>query len=423
MSIVVIGASHHSAPLEMLEKMVIDDDRRTKALDDLLGREHLSEVVVVSTCNRTEVYAVAEKFHGAYGDVRDFFAELTFLPPDAFADSLQVEYDDDAVRHLFRVAAGLESVVVGEHEILGQVRTAWEAARVAGASGASLNLLFRHAIEAGKRARTETNIARHVASVSQAAVVMAADRAGDLMGRRAVVVGAGDMGRGMVQLLADHGLDEVVVVNRTAARAEALLASLRPGAPVRAAEYDALLDELVGADVVFTSTRSTSSVLTTDDIAPVLAGRDGRELVIVDIAVPRDVDPAVGELDGVTLLDMDALADFTERGIAERRREIPAVNAIVEAEFLRHAVDASSRQVAPLVRDLHSFGESMRVAELDRFAARLADLDPSERETVESLTRAIVAKLMHTPTVRLKDAAGTLRGERLATNLRDLFDL
>ena len=276
MSIVVIGASHHSAPLEMLEKMVIDDDRRTKALDDLLGREHLSEVVVVSTCNRTEVYAVAEKFHGAYGDVRDFFAELTFLPPDAFADSLQVEYDDDAVRHLFRVAAGLESVVVGEHEILGQVRTAWEAARVAGASGASLNLLFRHAIEAGKRARTETNIARHVASVSQAAVVMAADRAGDLMGRRAVVVGAGDMGRGMVQLLADHGLDEVVVVNRTAARAEALLASLRPGAPVRAAEYDALLDELVGADVVFTSTRSTSSVLTTDDIAPALAGRDGR---------------------------------------------------------------------------------------------------------------------------------------------------
>lgn len=423
MSIVVIGASHRSAPLELLEAMAIDADHLDKALDDLLGREHLSEAVVVSTCNRTEVYVVAERFHGAFGDVRDFFSDLTFLPPDRFADELVVSHDDDAVRHLFRVAAGLESAVVGEHEILGQVRTAWERARQQGSAGSTLNLLFRHALEAGKRARTDTGIARHVTSVSQAAVVMAAEQVGGLAGRRAVVLGAGDMGRGMVHLLAEHDLAELVVVNRSAQRAEELASAHGPETAVRAAAYGHLHLELVDADVLFTATGSDQPILAPAEMEPLMSSRGGRELLVVDIAVPRDVVPAVGDIPGITLVDMVGLGAFAERGLAERRREIPAVEAIVDDEVDRYSADASSRQVAPLVADLYELGDSVRSAELARHAARLATMSDADRETVEAVTRAVVAKLLHTPTVRVKDAAGTLRGERLAANLRELFDL
>jgi len=422
-SIVVIGASHRSAPLELLEAMAIDADHLDKALDDLLGREHLSEAVVVSTCNRTEVYVVAERFHGAFGDVRDFFSDLTFLPPDRFADELVVSHDDDAVRHLFRVAAGLESAVVGEHEILGQVRTAWERARQQGSAGSTLNLLFRHALEAGKRARTDTGIARHVTSVSQAAVVMAAEQVGGLAGRRAVVLGAGDMGRGMVHLLAEHDLAELVVVNRSAQRAEELASAHGPETAVRAATYGHLHLELADADVLFTATGSDQPILAPAEMEPLMSRRGGRELLVVDIAVPRDVVPAVGDIPGITLVDMVGLGAFAERGLAERRREIPAVEAIVDDEVDRYSADASSRQVAPLVADLYELGDSVRSTELARHAARLATMSDADRETVEAVTRAVVAKLLHTPTVRVKDAAGTLRGERLAANLRELFDL
>ena len=180
MSIVVIGLNHQSAPLELLEQLSVRDDDLVKTFDDLMGRENISEVVVLSTCNRTEVYAVAERFHGAYEDIRSYFSERSFLSPDRFADDLYVHYDDEAVAHLFRVASGVDSAVLGESEILGQVKAAWEAARLSDVSGPVLNLLFRHAATTGKRARTETGIARNITSVSQAAVAMAADRLGGL---------------------------------------------------------------------------------------------------------------------------------------------------------------------------------------------------------------------------------------------------
>ncbi|HKY13866.1 MAG TPA: glutamyl-tRNA reductase [Microthrixaceae bacterium] len=419
MSVVVIGASHRTAPLAVLEKMAVDREHLPKYLDALLARDHVSEAVIVSTCNRTEIYAVAEQFHGAYDDVRDLFSDITFLPPEAFADSLIVEWDTAAVRHLFAVAAGLDSVVIGEHEILGQVRDAWDVARNGGAAGSTLNLLFRHAIETGKRARTETAISRSVTSVSQAAVVMASDRLGGLDGRDAVVLGAGAMGQGMVSLLAEVGVREVTVVNRSAERAEQV-ASLAAG---RAATLGSLADELVAADVAFTSTASPVPLLSVDDIAPVVARRDGRPLLIVDIAVPRDVDPVVGSIEGVDLLDMDDLRAFADRGLAERRREVPAVEAIVDAEVDRYESARTSREVAPLVTDMREWAETVRGSEVGRFATKLSTLDPNEREAVEALTRAIVAKLVHVPTTRLKDASGTLRGERLSAALRDLLDL
>jgi glutamyl-tRNA reductase len=419
-SIVVVGANHRTAPLELLERMAVRGDTLPKFLHHLDDGEHTSEAVVLATCNRTEVYLVAERFHGAFGEVREFFSDLTYLPPERFADSLYVHYDEQAVAHLFEVAAGLDSAVPGEHEILGQVRVAWEVARAEGTSRRGLNLLFRHALEVGKRARTETAIATHVTSVSQAAVLIARDRVGGLAGRRVVVAGAGAIAKGMVSFLGAEGVAEVVVANRTPERAEARLEGLE--VPARVVPLSALVEELRDADVIFGATGAPGFVLDRARVAEAVAGR-ARPLLAVDVAVPRDIDPAVASLDGVELLDMRAVAEITEAGLRLRHREAEAVHRIVEEEVHRFTAAASAREVAPLITSLHDRAEQVRVAELERFATKLGWLGPDERAAVDALTRGMLAKLLHDPTVRLKDAAGSSRGERLASSLAELFDL
>jgi len=418
-SVVVIGLNHRSVPLDLLERMTIDDSRLPKALHDVASREHVSEAVVLSTCNRTEIYIVAEKFHGAYADLRNFLSEMAYLPPEAFSDHLYVQYDDDAVAHLFAVTSGLDSAVVGEAEILGQVRRAWERAQEEGTAGSSLNLLFRHALEVGKRARTETGISRNIASVSTAAVAMAAQRLGSLQGRRILVLGAGEMGEGMVRALASAGVDDVRIANRTWDRAVELAEHLG-GRAVRLADLN---DSLAEVDLLLTSTGASSMMLEHGDLDRVMEARAGRPVLIVDVAVPRDVDPQAADIPGVTLLDMDDLRAFAELGVNERRREVAAVEEMIAEELERFVAVSSAREVAPLVAGLHERGESVRAAELDRYRTRLGALDDRQVEAVEALTKGIVAKLLHDPTVGLKDAAGSPRGERLAEALRDLFDL
>ena len=419
MSVVVIGLNHRTVPLALLERMTVDDARIGKALHDVASRDNVSEAVVLSTCNRLEVYVVAERFHGAYHDIRNFLSETAFMPPEQFGDHLYVHYDDDAVAHLFAVTSGLDSAVVGEAEILGQVRGAWEHARIEGTAGAQLNLLFRHALEVGKRARTETSIARHVASVSTAAVAMAADRLDGLAGRRVLVLGAGEMGEGMVHALAEKDVADLSIANRTWERA-AELASRVGGRAVRLAD---LRETLVDVDLLLTGTGASSMMLEHGDFARVMTERNDRPLIVVDVAVPRDVDPAAGDLPGVVLLDMDDLRTFVERGLAARRREVDAVQRIIGEELERFVAVSSAREVAPLVRELYERAEAVRSSEFERYGSRLAQLDPEQVETIEALTRAIVAKLLHDPTVALKDAAGSPRGERLVESLRDLFDL
>jgi glutamyl-tRNA reductase len=417
---IVVGANHRTAPLELLERMSVRGDDLPKLLHMLDQGAHSSESVVLSTCNRTEVYMLAERFHGAFGEVRDFFSDLTFLPPDRFADSLYVHYDDQAVGHLFSVAAGLDSAVPGEHEILGQVRTAWDVARDEGTARRGLNMLFRHALEVGKRARTETGISTHVTSVSQAAVLLAAEHLGGLGGRRAVVVGAGSMGRGVASFLASAGVSELVVANRSEDRAIEVVEGL--DAPSRAVGLGALPVELATADLLIAATASEHHLLGVDAVAGALPGRS-EPLLAVDVALPRDIDPAVGRLEQVHLLDMEDIAELTEKGLAERRREAAAVRRIVDEEVARFAAGVSAREVAPLVTALRERAEAVRAAELERHAARLATLDPAQREVVEAVTRGLVAKLLHDPTVRLKGAAGSARGDRLADSLSELFDL
>ncbi len=419
MSLVAIGLNHRSVPLDLLERMSLGESDLPKALHALVARPHVREAVVLSTCNRTEVYVEAERFHGAYQDVRDSLAELCHLLPEEFAEYLYAHYDLDAAHHLFSVVTGLDSAVLGETEVVGQVRRAWEIAQGEGVVGAAVNGLFRRAIEVGKRARTETGISRHITSVSQAAVAMAAERLGGLSGRSVLVLGAGEMGEGMAVSLAGAGVGEIVVVNRTHATGADLAARIGG----RAAPLTALASELVATDLLLTSTGASSMIVESADIAEVMTARPERPLLIVDIAVPRDVDPSAAEIPGVTLLDMSDLTAFAEAGVRERRREVDAVNRIIEEEIGRYLAERSARELAPLISALHERGEALRVAELERHRSRLADLSPDALAAVEAATRGIVAKLLHAPTVRVKQASGSERGDHLAAGLRELFDL
>ena len=417
MSIVVIGVNHRTAPLAVLERLTIAPDDVAKAVVGLARRDNLREVAVLSTCNRTEVYAVAERFHGAYADIRDFLCELGSLRADELHPHLYSQHDDAAAQHLFEVAAGLDSAVLGESEILGQVRAAWQRAKDEAGVRSTLDLLFRHALRVGKRARTETAIGRGTSSVSHAAVEMVTDRLGELHGRHVVVVGAGEMGVGVATALHKAGAGTITVCNRTPERGIHL--AERVGG--RAVGLDRLGEALATADVVLACTASGLSTVTTEDVAANL--RPGSAMLVVDIAVPRSVDHSVGALQGVTLLDLDDLRDWADRGISLRTAEVDRVRRLVTEEVEQFALEVTARQAAPLVAQLHRQAESVRCGELARYASRLGELDDDERDAVEALTKAIVKKLLHGPSVRLRHDAGTPKGERNAAAVSDLFDL
>jgi glutamyl-tRNA reductase len=419
MSILVIGVNHRSGPLGVLERVALPTGEVPKAVERLAQRDNLREVVLISTCNRTEVYAVAEKFHGAYADIRDFLCELADLSADELHPHLYSHHDVAAVTHLFDVAAGLDSAVLGETEILGQVRQAWELAQREGAARSTMNLLFRHALVAGKRARTETAIARGTTSVSQAAVEMASERLGGLDGRRVAVIGAGAMGEGIALALRRSGAGDVFVVNRTPERGESLAARVE-GVAVG---FERLPEVLADTDVAITCTGAGDPVIDRQLVSSAATLRYDRPLLLVDIAVPRDVASDVAELEGVSLLDLDDLNAWADRGRQQRRAEVDGVRQLVADEVERFLLESTALQAAPLVAAMRERAESLRLRELDRHAAQLGALEPAQRELVEAITRGVVAKLLHEPSVRLRDQAGTPRGERNAAAVADLFDL
>jgi glutamyl-tRNA reductase len=417
MSILVIGVNHRSGPLSVLERVALSPDEVPKAVDALVSRDNVREVAVLSTCNRTEIYAVAERFHGAYADIRDFLCDLGHIAPDELHPHLYSQHDELAVRHLFEVAAGLDSVVVGETEILGQLRQAWEIAQAEGGARSTLNLLFRRAIGVGKRARTETAIARGTASISHAAVEMAVEHHGSIEGLDVAVIGAGAMGEGIAVALRAAGVGTVTVVNRSPERGTALAERIDG----TACGFECLPDALASADLVLTSTGSGMPIVTRELMAGI--DRSSRPLLFVDIAVPRDVATDVAGLPGVSVLDLDDLSAWAAQGRAQRLAEVQRVDQIVVEEVERYSLEAAALQAAPLVTALRSRAEQLRAAEVDRFAKRLRELDADQLALVESLTKGIVAKLLHEPSVRLRNQAGTPQGERNAAAVADLFDL
>ena len=419
MSLVVVGLNHRTVPVELLERMAVAPAGMPKALQDLARREHLAEVVLLSTCNRTEIYSHATLFHPAMQDVRDFLADTSGVDPDEFGDLLYADHDDAAVAHLFGVAAGLDSMIIGEGEILGQVREAWTIAEHEHASGPLLSRTFRHAIEVGKRARTETGIGRNSVSVSTAAVTLAASKLGTLDERRVLVLGAGEMGESAALALAGAGVGEIVVANRTAATAKALAARV-DGSAIPLAS---LADALDQCDLLLVSTGAPDVLVERGAIEAAMERRNGRALLIVDIGVPRNVDPGAGEVFGVDLLDIDDLRAVGEQTLAQRRQEIGKVRDVIAEELDRYRVDRAAREAAPLVTALRARAEEIRIAELDRARARLTDLSPEAWDSLDALTRSVVNKLLHEPTVRIKDAAGTPRGDLYADALSELFAL
>ena len=419
MSLVVVGLNHRTAAVDLLERMTVPPAGLPKALHSLADREHLADVVLLSTCNRTEVYAQTTRFHPGIDDVRHFLADLAGLDPDSLAERLYTYHDDAAVAHLFGVAAGLDSMIIGEAEILGQVREAWQTAERAGTAGPLLSRAFRHAVQVGKRVRRDTRIGHHAVSVSSAAVTLAAERLGSLAGKRVLVLGAGDVGVGMAVALAGAGVGEIVVANRSPARARELARRVDG----RAVSLDEIPDTLVDTDVLLASTGAPNVLIERGDMEAVMTRRDGRALLVVDVAVPRDVDPGVGQVFGITLLDIEALRAFGEQNLERRRAEIDNVRGIVTDELDRFRLERSAREVAPLVAALRDRAETLRQAELRRRSARLRALDPDAAEVVDAISRAVVNKLLHEPTVRVKDAAGSARGELLADALADLFAL
>lgn len=418
MSFVVIGLNHATAPLDLLEQVTVGADDLPKALHDLSQRPYVSEAVLLSTCNRTEIYVEAERFHGAFQDVRDFLAQSSFVAPERLGDVLYTYYDDEAVEHLFRVSAGVDSAVVGEHEILGQVKRAWQVAQEQECVGSNLNTVFRSALEVGKRVRTDTDISRHVASVSQAAIVLA-DAQAPLAGSSALLIGAGEMGSGMALSLAERDLAAITVMSRTTGTADDLAA--RIGADVR--PIDELLDALVECDLAFTSTAAPSLVVEADALAQVMERRNGRPLLIVDVALPRDIDPAASELPGLHLCDLDAVGAFVAEGLESRSAELEQATGIINDEVARYAERVGQQSVAPLITEFRAEAERLRTEELIRQSGRLENLSDEQRQAVDEITRAVLNKFLHEPTVRLKESATSLRGERLASALRELFDL
>ncbi len=429
MSLVVVGLNERDAPLELLGHVAVADRDLSKVLRGLADSPHIDEVVVVSTCMRTEVYAIVERFHDGLADIHQLFQQRSSGSPSESAsltEHLVVEYDDAAIRHLFSVAAGIDSAVLGEGEILRQVRAAAAAAHVEGTAGPYLDGLFRHAVEVGKRSRTETAIARGITSLAHVTTEIASRTVGGtLAGKRVVVVGAGEMGEGIADALVPSGSTEatspreIVIANRSLARAEALAGRIGG----RAIGLAQLFDEVAKADVVMTATSGEEVIFDLASLTTALVDRTERPLVIVDAAMPRDVAPEVVDVAGVTLFNLDDLRRFAESEMNARRDEVESVVNIIDEELERYRFKLRTRAVTPVITALRAKADLIVEEELARVASRLDELAPVDRELIENLAHRLVQKLLHEPTVQLKEAAGSGRGERLAEALRALFDL
>jgi glutamyl-tRNA reductase len=401
-AISLVGTSYRRADLALRERVHLTPQAAADLSADLAsdGRE----AVVVATCNRTEIYIA--------GDAAPARAALAGrLASGRENDVLDEREGRDAVLHIFRVAAGLESQLPGESQVLGQVREAYELARGRGATGPALSRLFEHALRTGKRVRAETGVGTTPAAVPAAAADLARRVVGDLEGRRVVVIGAGKMGELAVTSFLARGAERVFVANHRLERAEEL--ARRFGG--EAVPFDRMAEELTRADVVLSSTRCPQTILHADEIAPAIAARAGRPLVLLDIAVPRDLDPAIADLPGCVLFDLDALGSA---GLELGDEATASAEAIVAEEADAFDVWLAAREAAPTVAALRRRAEEIRLRELARAEPRLRDLSPAERERVERLTAQIVAKLLHEPTVRAQESAG-----EHAAALRHLFAL
>jgi glutamyl-tRNA reductase len=414
MSVLAVGLSHRSAPVSLLEEVTLGIGDTSEVLGELKAGA-VSEAVVLSTCNRVEVYADTEGFHAGVDAITDLLARRSGVPLEELSKHLYVHWEGQAVLHLFQVACGLDSMVVGESQILGQLRRAYGAA--GDTAGRVLHELFQTALRVGKRAHSETALDEAGQSLVSVALEHAVRSVGDLAGRSVLVVGAGSMGALAGATLRRAGVGAVVVANRTPDNAARLALSLEG----RGVGLDALVDELVVADVVVTSTGATGLVVHRDVVAAAVARRDGRPVAILDLALPRDVDPLVRTVPGVTLVDLETLqAALTE---TDAGAGVEAAREIVTEEVGAFLTWQKASRVQPTVVALRGRADEVVAAELGRLKGRLPALDDKARAEVEQTVRRVVQTLLHTPTVRVKELTEAPVGLSYAEALRELFGL
>ena len=416
MSVLVVGVSHKTAPVSVLERVAVDADGVGKLVHAVAGCEHVLEATALTTCNRVEIYAEVDRFHGSVEAVSRLLCELADESPEDVVQHLYVHYDDGAVSHLFGVASGLDSMVIGETQILGQTRDALRVGQEAGTIGPALNALFQQALRVGKRVHAETDIQRAAPSLVALALDRAAAAIGPVTGQRVLVVGAGAMAALSVATVARRGAVDVVVASRTESNARRL-AEQYGGRAVPLTQAQEVMSDV---DLLVSCTGATGVVL---PLAVVAGARTeaARPLAVIDLALPHDVDPSVAQLPGVTLFDLARLADEVNEG--DGGTEAAAVREIVAQEIAAFLAARSSATVTPTVVALRTMATGIVDGEVQRLLARLPDLDPAVQAEVEHAVRRVADKLLHQPTVRVKELANETGAVSYAAALAELFSL
>ncbi len=416
--LITLGISHKTAPVQLRERLALTQSAVAGFLHEIVAHPEVHEAVVISTCNRTELTLVVGDAVAAESGVLGILAQRAHVRPTELAERIYSPRNCDAARQLFRVSAGLESMIVGEAEIQGQVKRAYEVALAAGTTGPLTNRLFTAALKTGKRVRSETSIGLGRASISSTAVELACDVLGDAPDPRVVIIGAGETSELTARALAAHGISSLFVANRNADRARSLAERFGGGV----AALDDLPDQLAVADVVVASTASPHPIIGVEELELVMRARNGRALLLVDIAVPRDVDPACADLPGVTLCDMDDLQARVAHTVSVREAEALRAEAIVEEEISRFADWLGTLAVQPTIRALRAYGDEIVAQVLAENAARWEQASERDIARAEAIARSVMNRLLHEPTLRLRTMTEGRSHGRLQI-MRELFGL
>lgn len=419
MFIVAVGVSHKTAPVEIREKLSFTEQLAKETLDALCSHPVIEECVVLFTCNRTEIYVASRELDEGIGIVQNFLSRKSGTDISQIKNYTYVHILYNAIRHLFRVASGLDSMVIGETEILGQVRDAYQVAYANGSTNKCLNYLFQQALTVGKKVHRETAIDQNAVSVSYAAVELARQTLGDLKDRSVLILGAGKISELSVRYLVANGVNGVIVSNRSYDRALELAKEFGG----KAVRFEELYQHLIKSDIVISCTGAPHYVVHHRQVAEALCSRPGAKILIVDIAVPRDIDPAVAELPGISLYDIDDLQYIVDQNLALRRQMAVDAEGIIEDELDQFMKWLGTQFVVPTVSALKQWAEEIKQNELRRALNRLGELSPHDRKVIGSLANSIVNQLLHLPITRLKDNALTSKGHLYTEVLQFLFDL
>ncbi|PKM41865.1 MAG: glutamyl-tRNA reductase [Firmicutes bacterium HGW-Firmicutes-8] len=419
MYLVVVGLNHRTAPVEIREKLSFPEDTLPKHLDKLTANKIIRSCIILSTCNRTEVYAAVLDVDKGLTKIREHLAKCCRSELNEVKNYLYTYTLFDVISHLFCVTSGLDSMILGETQILGQVKTAYQVACEHGATNRVLNTLFQQAVTVGKRVRTETLIDRSAVSISYAAVELAKQIYEGLTGRSILVVGAGEMSELTTKHLVANGVSSVLVSNRSFERA-ATLADQFGGKAIR---FDELFTHMAQTDIVISATAATHCIVEKADMEKVMQRRQGKKLFVIDIAVPRDIDPAVGRIEGVSLYDIDDLQNVVDHNLEQRKKEAAKAEKIIEDEISEFWKWLSTQFVTPTIAALKKRGEDIRQNEMARTFNRLGQITEREKKIISSMANSIVNQLLHDPVMQLKHYAATQQGHLYTEILQNLFNL